>query len=309
MHRTVEREVEHLAEMESKRCTACGKGDKDAVLKTCVACKLARYCSVECQKAHWPKHKKECKRRAAELFDEALFKQPPTKEDCPICFVQLPPKSSYHECCGKNICCGCEYAHNVAHDNAKYDYPPCPFCRTPRYTSIEEHIKRLQKRVGAGDAVAMYILGMLYQKGGRGLSQDYGKTMDLWLKAGKLGLGNAYQNLSSSYQTGLGTKIDAKKARYYCELGAMAGDKNSRYNLGCDEGNSGNMRRAYRHWMIAARAGESESVRLVREGYSDGYVTKNEFENTLRGYKEYLDDIKTEQREIAGRENVSWDDF
>jgi len=30
------------------------------------------------------------KQRAAELHDEALFKDPPTNEDCPICFLPMP---------------------------------------------------------------------------------------------------------------------------------------------------------------------------------------------------------------------------
>ena len=44
------------------------------------------------QKNHWPKHKKVCKRRAAELCDEALFKDPPAKEECPICFLPMSTK-------------------------------------------------------------------------------------------------------------------------------------------------------------------------------------------------------------------------
>ena len=54
------------------------------------ACMLVRYCNAVCQKNHWATHKKECKRRAAELRDEALFKDPPAKEDCPICFLPMP---------------------------------------------------------------------------------------------------------------------------------------------------------------------------------------------------------------------------
>ena len=41
---------------------------------------------------HWATHKKECKQRAAELRDEALFKDPPSKEECPICFLPMPHK-------------------------------------------------------------------------------------------------------------------------------------------------------------------------------------------------------------------------
>ena len=60
-----------------------------------------KYCSAACQKAHRPQHKKECKKRAAELLDEALFKQPPPDEDCPICFLTLPSLhtgSKYKSC-------------------------------------------------------------------------------------------------------------------------------------------------------------------------------------------------------------------
>jgi hypothetical protein len=56
----------------------------------CKSCMLVKYCNANCQKKHWATQKKECKLRAAELRDEALFKDPPPKEDCPICFVPMP---------------------------------------------------------------------------------------------------------------------------------------------------------------------------------------------------------------------------
>ena len=73
-------------------CANCGKGEEESVsLKNCVACKMVKYCSRDCQKAHRSQHKKECRKRAAELHDEALFTQPPPQlEDCPICFQPLP---------------------------------------------------------------------------------------------------------------------------------------------------------------------------------------------------------------------------
>jgi len=64
-------------------CAECGE-EGGASLKVCKACMHARYCSAACQRNHWPKHKKECKQRAAELRDEALFKDPPAKEECPL---------------------------------------------------------------------------------------------------------------------------------------------------------------------------------------------------------------------------------
>ena len=74
-------------------CADCGGVAGGGIsLKTCKSCMLVKYCNAECQRNHWPKHKKECKRRAAELRDEALFKDPPDKEDCPLCFIPMPYK-------------------------------------------------------------------------------------------------------------------------------------------------------------------------------------------------------------------------
>ena len=54
-------------------CANCGKGEENSIaLKKCGACKMVKYCSLACQKAHRPQHKKECKKRAAELHEEAL---------------------------------------------------------------------------------------------------------------------------------------------------------------------------------------------------------------------------------------------
>ena len=57
---------------------------------------LVKYCNIPCQQNHWAKHKKMCKHCATKLPDKDLFKNPPPKEDCPICFLPMP---------GKLVCC------------------------------------------------------------------------------------------------------------------------------------------------------------------------------------------------------------
>jgi hypothetical protein len=74
-------------------CADCGGvSGGGASLKMCKPCMSVKYCNVKCQKNHWSEHKKDCKQRAAKLRDEALFKEPPPKEDCPICFLPMPTK-------------------------------------------------------------------------------------------------------------------------------------------------------------------------------------------------------------------------
>ena len=68
-------------------CASCGIGEVDDInLKECDDCDLVKYCSDECQREHQPEHKEGCKKRAAELRDEQLFKQPESSHigDCPI---------------------------------------------------------------------------------------------------------------------------------------------------------------------------------------------------------------------------------
>ncbi|RPD56419.1 hypothetical protein L226DRAFT_615466 [Lentinus tigrinus ALCF2SS1-7] len=43
------------------RCASCGK--TTAMLKRCGRCSKAWYCDITCQTAHWPEHKKHCKRK------------------------------------------------------------------------------------------------------------------------------------------------------------------------------------------------------------------------------------------------------
>jgi tRNA U34 5-methylaminomethyl-2-thiouridine-forming methyltransferase MnmC len=68
-------------------CAECGE-EGGINLKACKACMFVKYCNAMCQRKHWSTHKKICKQRAAELRDEALFKDPPPKEDCPIASYQ-----------------------------------------------------------------------------------------------------------------------------------------------------------------------------------------------------------------------------
>ena len=70
-------------------CANCGAESSDAVkLKNCTACRLVKYCGVDCQRAHRRQHKGVCKKRMAELKDERLYglgHERPEDDFCPIC--------------------------------------------------------------------------------------------------------------------------------------------------------------------------------------------------------------------------------
>ncbi|KAL7527372.1 hypothetical protein ACHAXR_001921 [Thalassiosira sp. AJA248-18] len=280
------------------KCAACGKGGDG--FKACAASKLVKYCNVTCQKAHRPNHKEECKKRAAEIFDEALFKQPPRNADCPICFLRLPfigSEKHYKSCCGKTICLGCEYGDAFSRRSAE---GICPFCRTPAPTSHEGIIERLKKRVEAGDVNAMHNLGKQHSRG-NGVPQDYNKALELYHRAAKLGCARSHCNIASVYRKGEGVEKDIKKAKYHEELGAMGGDMVARYNLGLAEAKACNINRAMKHFMISASYGYDNSLKRIQDCFSCGLVTKDDFEKALRAHKESKDEMQSDLRDAARR--------
>jgi len=261
---------------------------------------LVKYCSRECQVAHRPQHKKECKKRAAELHDEKLFKQPPPLDDCPICMIRLPSLETgrmYMPCCGKTICIGCLHAFQSRATSEK-DYV-CPFCRTPITSSEEEATKRMRERLNQNDAKGMYTFGAFYDRGQCGFPQDRAKALELWHRAGELGSADAYHNIGVCYSSGGGVERDEKKAKHYFELAAMRGSIAARHNLGVREGQAGSYARALKHFMIAIKGGSVGSLEVIRFMYKHGHATKDDYAKALRACRAYVDEVKSDQRDEA----------
>ena len=281
-------------------CANCGKGeDNGGDLKACTACKSVKYCNRDCQIAHRPQHKKACRKRAAELRDEVLFKEPPPLYgECPICFIRLPTMDNgkrYHECCGKIICSGCCHADVYDNHGNIIVGKKCSFCRTPFPTTHDEANKRLKKRMEIGDGYAFCMMGSYSFYGHNGLPQNSAKAVECWHKAGKFG----YTILGTAYSNGWGVERDEKMARHYYELAAMEGNVGSRYNLGVSEYKAGNYDRALKHYMIAVRGGHTDLVKEIQRMYMDGHATKNHYANALRSHQAYLNEIKSDQRDKA----------
>ena len=291
-------------------CANCGKGEEESgKLKSCNACMEVQYCTKNCQVTHWPMHKKACKKRAAELHEEKLFKQPPPPEECALCFLILEDGSNtetFKSCCGKLICNGCIYAMKISEGKDL-----CPFCREPR-PKAREVIEQVKKLMDNGNAYSFNVLANFYEDGDLGLPRNYQKSRELYLRGGELGCAGSYYNLAKFYRLGIGVRMDLKKAQHYAELAAMNGGKQARHNLGCMELSAGNIQRGYKHFIIAARAGSDMSLDNVKHGFKVGFVTKEEYESTLHAYHEHLNEMKSEMRDkaasyyIAGGFGKNW---
>ena len=195
-----------LSSSNRQTCASCGKEGND--LKTCSGCKLVHYCNVNCQYSHWTDHKAECSKakRAAELRDEILFKQPESSHfgDCPLCCFPLPldhSKSVLTSCCRKQICNGCCYAITKREPEASKLQPKCPFCRKAAAKTEEEINERCLKRIEANDSVAICDMGTKYYDEG-----DYNSAFEYWTRAIALGNMEAHYQLSTLYHEGKGLR-------------------------------------------------------------------------------------------------------
>ena len=99
-------------------CAWCGIAAVDNItLEDCDGCDLVKYCGDKCREEHRERHDEECKRRAQQLHDKKLFRQPDGTHlgECPLCFLPMPlhpSKSTFKSCCSKHICDGCEYPNH-----------------------------------------------------------------------------------------------------------------------------------------------------------------------------------------------------
>ena len=290
-------------------CASCGKCGSDIVkLENCTACRLVKYCSVDCQRAHRKQHKKACKKRAAELKDERLYSQGlerPEGDFCPICTLPIPSPMGKHSvfnvCCMKRLCNGCSSA--AAKKRGMFD---CPFCRTSFPDENDANapadlLAMVQARVAKKDPEAISVLGQKYRLGELGLPMDRQKAIELYTEAAELGSIGALFNLGNAYDDGDGVQQDEVKAVQCWTKAAMQGHVESRHNLGCHEAEKGNYDRALKHCLISAKMGYKESLESIKMVFMNGLATKEQYAEALQGYQKAVEEMKSHDRDEVKR--------
>eukprot|EP00984_Skeletonema_dohrnii_P001265 scaffold393_cov158-Skeletonema_dohrnii-CCMP3373.AAC.6 len=282
-------------------CASCGVAEEvdDIKFTECSDYDLVRHCSDACQREHTPQHQQECKKRADQLRDELLFKQPESSHlgDCPICMIPLSidqTKASTWTCCSTVICKGCVYVNGLREREEKLQHS-CPFCRKPTPTppTAEQCDKQTMKRVAANDPVAMNRKGMQqYEKG------DYRSAFEYYTKAAELGDVDAQFNLAGLYEFGKGVEKDGGKVIHYLEEAAIGGHASARHILGLIEWN-GSTERALKHFIIAAKLGDNDSIKMLMDAFKNGLVSKDDLASALRAHQAAVDATKSPQREAA----------
>ena len=189
---------------------------------------------------------------------------------------------------GKSICGGCVCSFVESGNIGK-----CPFCKAERigvYSTEEDTVADMMRRVEANDVGAIYQQAGYYYSGLEGFQQDRAKAMDLYVRAAELGCKKEHYCLGVIYM-GEG---DLKKAKFHFEAAAIAGHEMARFNLGVHEYNSVNIERAVKHWKIAASAGSYIAMHELRafferEGgnyYGKRIVSRESIDTTLEAYND-----------------------
>ena len=243
------------------------------------------------------------------LSDPDLWKPHPPTEDCPVCLVPLPiegNKTTYWPCCGKTICVAClrENDRALFLTNAKRemeDLPPleksCAFCRETIYKNDAEYAGQIKKRIGKGDAEAMFIMAHWCLDGEDGIPKDEAKAVELFKKAAEMGSVRAMYHLADSYFTGTnGFPKDKKKSIEYFENTVKMGDVDSRCILGAVSVDEENFQLATKHYRLAAEAGHESAVREIWKLFSNGELGKTDLEEILRAHQSACDEMDSEDR-------------
>jgi len=130
-------------------------------------------------------------------------------------------------------------------------------------------------------------------------------------RLGCLGMGGVnfrIQKSHSVYYNERGVEKDEKRAIFHLETAAIMGDAASRCELGRYEQTMGNWEYAKKHWMLSAAAGCENCMGFrIKEGFLNGVVTEEEYNQTLSKYQKTIEETKSEQRDADKAERMQQD--
>ena len=311
------------------KCSAC-ETEGDA-LKKCNGCKCVWYCDKKCQNKHRKEHKKECKRIQKELdkrggkldlgkeLDIGPLGKLPPREECPICMCMLPlheKLSTYHTCCGKRICGGCDFRDQIQNEKRaereQIPVPPrtCAFCRAAPPASDEILLTQLRKRVQLKDPIALHHMAMHYGEGDFGLPVDQAKCVELNLEASDLGSIQAQYQLGNFHHNGtMGLNQDENEGNKWWEKAAEGGHLTSRNNLASAEEDNGDYAAALRHWRLAASGGAKHSVDCLITCFEYGLLRHRDLAESLQATYVARAEMRSEDRDQYIKDLKSTGDY
>ena len=266
-------------------CANCGRSSDGGEgglfkLKNCTACRLVKYCGVECQRAHRKQHKEACKQQVAELQGERLHSASVSTGTQDIiaammiygaCERELPESAYSREQRGRRQSIGrCEEC--VAGGNqlvlmrqgrTRSEEDDCPICSLPLPFDVNQSVFKAccMKLVCNGCILAARKRGMFDCPFCRApVPEKDSQVLAMIEKRAGAGDPLAIWHLGMKYHHGqLGLEKDATRAVELWERAAELGVKEAHYSLGVlyDQGTEveKDTVKAIRHYEAAAMRG------------------------------------------------------
>jgi len=186
---------------------------------------------------------------------------------CPICLEDWDVNAPgvLRVCCCRTVCRSCE---------DKIGTGACPLCRIPCAKSDAEQLARLRRHVENEVPEAITFLGFAYRLGGLGLVQSDKKAVKIWKRAVELGDVDAMAFLGEMCKTGLGVKLDKKKAERLVRMAADRGNAVAQNNLGVLLQTEEKFEEAVRYYALSANQGYTTGENNLGCCYMDGAGTE-----------------------------------
>lgn len=119
-------------------------------------------------------------------------------------------------------------------------------------------VEVLQPLADAGDDLAIYTIGVLYETGGEDLKQDYAKALSYYQKGADRQHAGSMRQLGNMYAKGFGVPANPSQAAQWYENAAKRGDALAQLIVGqmyaSGQGKPKNNTEAYR-WLTLAASG------------------------------------------------------
>jgi TPR repeat protein len=211
---------------------------------------------------------------------------------------------AYAGCCGKTICSGCDFQHQIksAEQAAERGQKPgpstCAFCRTPVPKSDEDVLAQLRKRVELKDRLALRNMALNHGLGDLGLPVDQAKCIELLHRSAALGFPAAQYQLGNFYRDGMmGLRRNEKEELKYHKEAAEGGHLVARHNLACAEVKNGNHIAAMRHSRLSASGGYWRSMGALIGCFQEGFLQHEDLAKTLRAFYRARAEMKSDDRD------------
>ena len=295
---------------------ARGKGKKrDGIMKTNDD---ANACGGEKNRGPTPEQCERAREAAANRTEDPLKNWVRTnqEEECPICMLPFPSAGAsggttavYWFCCGKSVCGGCiidagEVQRKSGGDPIKAveKLMICPFCRSSNmanYNNDKCKAKQEMKRANAGQSDSMCRVADYYFDGEMGFMRDKAEGLKWYHRASEAGSGQAAWNIGMFYYLGDGVDQDEEKALEYNQRAIELGFEPAYYSVGYILMARGEIEEAMLNYRKAAMCGADHRDLFdeLRKGFSDGFITKEEYAFTLRKNQDAVNEAKTKGRE------------